>query len=95
MSNDGGFRIRGLEVQPSICFHSPDNEELGRLSLDNGLLEFTGNADESAKILFKHVTQAFNGQIGELNAEIERLRAVVEDQGIQLVRNGLQGNETD
>lgn len=39
------------EPQHNICF-SKEGKEIGRLSWDNGILEFSGEMEDSAKIFF-------------------------------------------
>ena len=47
-------------VNLSITFSLDSNKECGKLFMKDGLLTFEGNVDESAAILFKHVTDTFN-----------------------------------
>lgn len=63
------FLVSGTPVVPSSILFSDDGEESGRLDMSSGRLEFTGNADESAKILFKHVTDSFNSLIDKSKAD--------------------------
>ncbi len=44
-------------------------DNIGTLSFDNKKLSFTGNADESAKIMFDFVVAQFNGHIQKIRAD--------------------------
>jgi len=39
----------------SIQFHNHQNTEIGRLTWNDGVLRFTGNADESAKLFIQTI----------------------------------------
>ena len=51
----------------NMTFHNEDNKEVGRLEFGKEGMEFTGNADESAKIFFNDFLKGYvDGFIKEL-----------------------------
>jgi hypothetical protein len=52
------------EKQPSICFNSSSGKTIGKLQIIDEQLVFSGDTNESAKILFKEVCRMFNTETG-------------------------------
>jgi len=49
----------------NVAFYNEENEEIGRLSWDKGYLEFTGTANDSAKVFFEYIKVFINAWIVE------------------------------
>jgi hypothetical protein len=64
---------------PSTIYFYMANKEVGRLEIKDGKLKFTGDTDESASILFKHVTNVFNERT---RRHIEALEKIVRTKGM-------------
>lgn len=45
--------IESAKTRYNITFHVKEDEVIGELFWDNGVLEFRGNVEESAKIFFE------------------------------------------
>jgi hypothetical protein len=55
--------IHGILVPThSLIIYGEENEELGRISWDKGYLEFTGRANESAKVFFESFLKSYVDQ---------------------------------
>lgn len=39
----------------NMVFHGNEQKEVGRITWSKGIVEFSGNVDESAKIFFEHL----------------------------------------
>lgn len=62
-----------MEIAPVISFTNGGNTERGRLSWEDGVFKFEGDADESAKIFIDSLQGYFDGEIKiAVAAELER-----------------------
>ena len=69
-----------FQFRQNMPNHIVFGNEIGKLSFDDDKLIFTGNADESAKILFDFVVAQFNSHIQKLIVdEREACAKVCED----------------
>lgn len=69
----------------NITFTAENNDTIGKLEINDGQLQFTGNADEAGKIFFNSIGCEFDAlrdenkrlqaTITELTAECRRLEA--------------------
>ena len=50
-----------------INFYNDENKKLGELDFSGNVMKFEGNAEESAKIFFKYVSDLFDLPKKELN----------------------------
>jgi hypothetical protein len=53
-----------VQEQPAIYFNSPSGKTVGNLQIIDEQLVFSGDASESAQILFKEVCRIFNKKNG-------------------------------
>jgi hypothetical protein len=53
--------LQPLKVPPLFSFHD-GSAEVGRIEIIDGQMQFTGNADEAAKVMFKSYCHLFNTQ---------------------------------
>jgi hypothetical protein len=53
-----------------IQFHSRQNNEIGRLTWNDGVLRFTGNADESAKLFIQTMAAQLGMPFDLSNADV-------------------------
>jgi len=62
-SDDSNYTIVGnpevVEVPRNIIFMGKDNKEVGKLSWDDGIFNFEGEAEKSAKIFFDFLKSWF------------------------------------
>lgn len=61
------IQVRGKPVDYVIQFNDVENGvEVGRLSIENGKLEFTGDLDESAQRLFEALKDSVDNYIRDV-----------------------------
>lgn len=60
---EGEFQLFDGKPPNSLAFMGDDHKEVGRLSWENNILTFKGNAEESAKVFFKYLKQFFDKNV--------------------------------
>ena len=60
----------------NITFTAENNDTIGKLEINDGQLQFTGNADEAGKIFFNSIGCEFDA----LRDENKRLQATITEQ---------------
>jgi len=68
-----------FQFRQNMPNHIVFGNEIGKLSFDDDKLIFTGNADESAKILFDFVVAQFNSHIQKLIVDEREACAKIAD----------------
>ena len=64
-SDNNATEVLRITPQRNISF-SNESEEVGRLSWNDGVMVFTGDADESAKIFFDYLKEHIDNYIGAM-----------------------------
>lgn len=75
--NETGFSIAVpiKENPPMIELSNPHGDSVGKLENKDGVLSFTGNVDESARIFFDQCISLNNQELQRLRAENAELKA--------------------
>lgn len=78
--NDVGIKAAGPDLSRTITFYGKDNKEIGRLDWSSGEMQFTGNADQSAKLFFDNLIAK--------NVEASKIKLVMpqEEKQINLIQ---------
>ncbi len=71
-------------LNPSIFFHDKDHNEVGRLSFKDGVMSFTGNADESALTFLAAIKEQFASAYVRVMEENYTLKRRVDELEIRL-----------
>jgi len=72
------------DYNPSIFFHDKDHNEVGRLSFKDGVMSFTGNADESALTFLAVIKEQFASAYVRVMEENYTLNRRVDELEIRL-----------
>jgi hypothetical protein len=57
---ENNLLLKGSIDKPAVSFNNSNGEVVGKFIIDNEVLRFEGNADESAKIFVDLVLSKFN-----------------------------------
>ena len=77
------YTLHTAPLNSSFVFHNSNNE-VGRFSFKDGVMTFTGNADESARHFLGFVKKQYAGEYARLMEENNRLRRRINDLEIRL-----------
>lgn len=61
------INIMNIEPNYTMVFHGDDNEEVGKLDWNDGIMKFEGDTEESAKIFFNAFFDVFTGWKNDKN----------------------------
>ena len=62
----------------SFTFYGP-SKEVGRLSVEDGVMTFTGDVDESAEVMFETICSQYNNELAAARRKLEAIGALVDD----------------
>ncbi len=71
-------------LNPYIAFNDNTNTEVGRISFHDGVMSFTGKADESALLFLNWIKKSYASEFLKLTDENYKLKRKVDDLEIRL-----------
>lgn len=78
------YTFRKELLNPYIVFNDNTNSEVGRISFRDGVMSFTGNADESALLFLDWIKKSYASEFLKLTDENYKLKRRVDDLEIRL-----------
>ena len=77
------YTLHTAPLNSSFVFHN-SNKEVGRFSFKDGVMSFTGNADESALLFLDWIKKSYASEFLKLTDENYKLKRRVDDLEIRL-----------
>ena len=81
------YTLHTAPLNSSFVFHN-SNKEVGRFSFKDGVMSFTGNADESALLFLDWIKKSYASEFLKLTDENYKLKRRVDDLEIRLDSEG-------
>jgi hypothetical protein len=78
------YQLHKAPLNPYIVFNDGTNKEVGRISFHDGVMTFTGNADESALLFLNWIKKSYASEFLKLTDENYKLKRKVDDLEIRL-----------